>query len=277
MDAEALFKAENELERLSKLGSCFKYSMAGPQGISALAHNAVCYALITKGAEGRNSIFVDACVYPFFKAYGRDEKKFLTYINWLVKRSLFAPAFISKDAKKIWKRGALFNAEKYPAYYIIGAATALRYISENPEIVDVWHLLRPYTSDNQAFVLAHHFKHFRVGEQVIGLVGQCSSTNTNHIIPSPPTLNIRNRKFNRHGTAPMAKDSNYRGLGRIWGEAKYTTYFALLLCYPKYSLSKSTNSFGKAISLTYYPLDDIKRVVKEVLELNSKPKEKPIG
>jgi hypothetical protein len=270
MTLQALEHAEAELERLSNLPGYFKYSMAGNDGVHNITDSFVCYSIIGNiYPKGKNSIFIDSSVYPFYTNYKRDEKKFKDYIKWLVRKSMFAPAFISKDPEKIWKRGALFNAEKYAAYYIIAAATALRYVSENPEIIDVWYRLRDYCSYNQAWLLAHHFR-----LHIEGLARGTSSRNTNHIVPPPRCINIKGKKINRYIGGPMAGNANYRGLARTWDKENHLTNFQTIHNFPPTSSAGKVNSFGKPITTDYYKLDDLKHVVKETLKLNNEPVKK---
>ncbi len=276
INPKTMYIAETELDRLNQLPANFKYASAGIDGVNFISDGQVCYASVGgRWPDGKNEVFIDSSVTPiynlrFYKSniYTFTDEIVIRYIKWLSRKSIFAKAFVSQDAEDMQQRGAIFDA-KYPAYYVISAATALRYISENPEIVAVWDIFRKYINYNQAFYLAHFFKLEKTINAIVGVRWGCSSANSNHILPPPRNIDISNQTPCRDRGDPMSECSDYRGLGKIWDADPIKHFYMLNKISAPISCAKKINSFGKQIVLPYYPLDTIAEVLHDTVKINS--------
>lgn len=80
----------------------------------------------------------------------------IDYIKYIVKDSIFAPCFQTKNVNKIFNRGVIMKTDK-PAQFVYSAATCIRYVSEYPDLVKMWSIFREHIGDDAALILAHLF------------------------------------------------------------------------------------------------------------------------
>ncbi len=78
------------------------------------------------------------------------------YIRYIVEDSIFSSCFHTKKVKTIFKNGCIMHTNM-PAQFVYSAASSIRYVSEVPEIPEMWNYFRKYIGEDESLVLAHLF------------------------------------------------------------------------------------------------------------------------
>ena len=78
------------------------------------------------------------------------------YIRYIVKNSILSPCFYTKNVNEIFENGCIMNTDM-PAQFVYSAASSIRYVSEFPEIPEMWNYFRKHISDDESLILAHLF------------------------------------------------------------------------------------------------------------------------
>lgn len=167
--------------------------------------------------------------YPFSKRNrtGNDkgnklEDHELDYIKYIVKQSVFAPCFQTNNAKTIFKRGVILETDM-PAQFVYSAATAIRYVSEYPDIITMWSKFREHIGDDAALVLSHLFKPRHGAPEKYISNPYWSSGHQWMSSPSEFGVDEFKRFLERDLTGmnnlpSFSENTNFRGVTRIWKE-----------------------------------------------------------
>lgn len=138
--------------------SCFHEGAKG----NIISINTACHAGLCSYSY-KGSIGVVNCL---IKNYGgnhgpgrwsdtTDEEKIM-FLDWLVKRSPYKTAFVSKKATKILKQGAALLTSEAPGNILGGACVSMRRLWEHTIVLQVWcDLVKAGVNENLAYVLGH--------------------------------------------------------------------------------------------------------------------------
>ena len=85
---------------------------------------------------------------------GFSEKQTI-YLQWLTQESAWQHAFLTKDTSEVLKLGMMFNVD-LPAPYVIQANILLRYMSEQPQVIEHWNKLSAWVDPHIALWFSHH-------------------------------------------------------------------------------------------------------------------------
>jgi hypothetical protein len=133
-----------------------------------------CTASLRSGSADRQLECILSCV-----GYGvENEEYYKPFINWLIKRSPYADAFLSKQASKVGRDKCLIVNPNCPSNIMAGGIIAARGTYENKGIAMGWYeLTKRGVNENLAFILSHWVK---CG--MAGVVGFQGSTQNHHAV-----------------------------------------------------------------------------------------------
>ena len=143
-----------------------------------------------------------------------DEAK--RFCDWLVNRSPYSPAFVTKDAEYCVKEGVVTQTD-VNANIMVAGQVVHRYLWEWPEVVSFWNYLSSFYGEDFSFLLAHSYKirGRKVNEANMG--GHMAITTSD--IYDDYCLAFRNRKISEDfDDGPYKCVKRYSGFSRIWGK-----------------------------------------------------------
>ena len=198
-------------------------------------------------------------------ALSKDECK---YLKWVLNKSAWAPVFLTKNPKNVFKMGASYDVS-YPARYVVQGAILTRYIAEYPDIPEMWNNLVGYRVDPHiALILAHALQElcpdsFRIEKNRAGSGHHAFDIRSIGIAQIRRMVNKKPISFKR--MKPFSLSQKYRGLTKIWGE------FTVLG--PKWPKEKKENPvvvkvFGQDTFYFGFPYIDTPKFVEKFLRLN---------
>lgn len=120
-----------------------------------------CFAMLNSfGYKKPDKVAILSCIMNG----GETEEAFIPYINWLIKRSPYTKAFLSKGAAKVAKDRCIIINPNCPSNIMLGGMIAVRGVSEYKYIARAWlELKNRGVNENLAFILAHHANFGRAG------------------------------------------------------------------------------------------------------------------
>ena len=200
------------------------------------------------------------------------------YTKWWVQDSFAADAFVSKGVRDILTNGAVFDC-KWPANYIILAASGLRYLKDESKIVENWEIFRNYVNDDAAIVMAHMF-YQRDRDTWEGVFRVNNSNHTffqKHWGKEEFTKTVNHDLSNMETLLPMEKDTNYFPLvailsSRLGNTPSNTPSWQIPngnISYPRTKTRITTrDSWGDNYTVDVYDVRDIEEWIKETYRLN---------
>jgi hypothetical protein len=199
-------------------------------------------------------------------ALSKDECK---YLNWVLNESAWAPVFLTKNPKNVFKMGASYDVT-YPARYVVQGAILTRYVAEYPDIPEMWNKLVGYRVDPHiALILAHALQElcpdsFRIEKNRAGSGHHAFDIRSIGIAQIRRMVSKKPISFKR--MKPFSLSQKYRGLSKIWGE--FT-----ILGIRKWPKEKKENPvivkvFGQDTRYFGFPYTSTPKFVEKFLKLN---------
>ena len=148
------------------------------------------------------------------------------YIRYIVKDSIFSPCFHTKNVNEIFESGCIMNTDM-PAQFVYAAASSIRYVSEFPEIPEMWSYFRKYISDDESLVLSHLFYPEKTEDQIISYSSRpiWSSGHKWMVGPSYFGKNEFKRFCDRDlkglkGLPSFSQNSDFTDVAKIWRKSR---------------------------------------------------------
>ena len=180
--------------------------------------------------------------------YGvENEEYYNPFINWLVKRSPYADAFLSKQASKVGKDKCLIVNPNCPSNIMVGGIMAARGTYENTGIAKGWYeLTKRGVNENLAFILSH-WSQYGGG----GVVGFRGYTQNHHAVGGSWATKdyikafINNAPSYVHGNYQEAR--RYSMIQATWGAIDRECYLQQFFDKISYTKEKTNNVFACAL------------------------------
>ena len=199
-------------------------------------------------------------------ALSKDECK---YLKWMLNESAWAPVFLTKNPKNVFKMGASYDVT-CPARYVVQGAILIRYIAEYPDIPRMWNKMMQYEVDPHiALVLAHALQElcpdsFRIEKNRAGSGHHAFDIRSIGIAQIRRMVNKKPISFKR--IKPFSLSQKYRGLSQVWG--KFTT-----IGIQEWPKEKKENPviikvFGRDTHYFGFPYTDTPEFIEKFLKLN---------
>jgi len=100
-----------------------------------------------------------------------------TYLNWLLHKSIWKHAFLTKKMSELNNLGMVFDTN-LPAEYIIQANLFLRYVKEHQNLIKRWYHIKSYCNPYISLWLSHHIR--KETTTTFSLGTEIGMTNSNH-------------------------------------------------------------------------------------------------
>lgn len=228
--------------------------------------NAPCFAYLSDFI-GPVTSFVD---WPLSRLFVRQGNKKFTerdtrYLNWLVNKSAWKDAFITKNVEEFTSLGIVYNVD-LSSRFIIQAAILVRYLAEFPHIVEEWSFWDKYTNGNLAMYLAVIFG-VKGNEITLCPEQEGHKAFTSHdidlkalkrLLGNDPIIDI-----------PMRDYCKYMGMVNIWRDLAEEYQ---VIQWPPMRVEKELKKdfFGNIVEKekSYYPVSDAGKMCENFIKLN---------
>lgn len=138
-----------------------RYAFFTDNGKAIINDNRYCHAQMTAGNSvvrlTKGASFIEFILESYHKAEEiyLDKKHVIAYIDWLANRSVWSPAFLTKDAEEIYSEGAVLTTD-VPMCVLAGACIAGRAIWEwAPSVLIFSSLVESGVKEPLAFFISH--------------------------------------------------------------------------------------------------------------------------
>tara|TARA_R110000772_G_scaffold129472_2_gene237608 strand:+ start:25705 stop:26517 length:813 start_codon:yes stop_codon:yes gene_type:complete len=202
-----------------------------------------CTASLGVGSADRQLECILSCV-----GYGvENEEYYNPFINWLVKRSPYADAFLSKQASKVGEDKCLIVNPDCPSNIMVGGIIAARGTYENTGIAKSWcELTKRGVNENLAFILSHWAKYGMAG--VVGFQGHTQSHHAvdgNYATKCYIKAFINNKPYRINPTYQSVR--RYSCIQSTWGAVDREYYLQQIFDKISYTKEKTNNVFACAL------------------------------
>lgn len=141
MDINIIYEQRHDRYYKSYNSSLQNFFILGGDGSVIGFFNEPCYSKLREDIEfftDDNVLITYLSVHDkWYYANTTTKKLVLKYISWIVNKSPWRFAFITKNAKDIFDNGAVVDL-KYKSEYIISALSALRNVNEGHNLINTW-------------------------------------------------------------------------------------------------------------------------------------------
>jgi len=245
--------------------------------------------------DNASKVFSGGCYATFptnFRAYGNSSKYLITqtnpkyyvqgeegmplihrYVDYLINRSIFAEAFVHKDAEDSWKNGYVLDMS-LPAQIVISAAIYARYAREQWRwVADFNACLDAGIPEDEAFVAMMFYRKAPKGEDV-----QPTTSFAGHTVLMQGSFtkkgfeNLLNKTYSETviiNDVPCSENPNYKGIAQLFCGSGYD------LEHPKYP--KPAKGVKEAIGMfkrnNIYSVSELK-LLWEMFKAHNLPKKK---
>ena len=263
---------EKLVERAIAKGGLSSFALIRGEDVRMKA-NRICYAHVHGSGYNTEPLdyFIDWSFFPALcRTDGTKPRSFTPleerWLTWVACESVWAPVFITKDLEEMHSLGIVFNTA-YPAQYVIQGAIAARYISEAPDIVKWWDLIRAIMDPHLALHFAHSLEQineylFTLDETGHGNTGHHVWKFTDHDIQS--LRRVIDGRLLKGKLKSFRENTDYFGLNQIWGPALRRRE-ALLLPTPE---TVTYLVFGHKRTIQGYSMERFDEVMREALIIN---------
>jgi len=275
---ELIVLAKKELKYLKDNSfSLANFSFIDRKGnISARLLGGACYA----------SLKTYATVVPYFmmdyeireKELKHEQKKlknkaFLEFSKWWIKDSFAHKAFVLKDNKWALKNGIVLNC-LLPCRYVMMAALGMRYIEEQPVIIENWYKFSKFIDNNSAFFFAHMFKNTEYGWEL-----RYPGSNKNHSILSNYEGGNKRSVFNAilknkpcyDNLLPMSESQEYSGFVKLWDSRENLLVYNNNIIFPEeieMKIHNKRNTWGEPYIVSSYCETDLEELLVKLVDIN---------
>lgn len=150
------------------------------------------------------------------RMHGTPKEGTLEYIDFILNRSAWSDAFVTKDADEVVDRGSVLRTDM-DVRYILTAAMLFRYIYEIPAHVPKWLSIKDHVDPSVAILFTHCLQVGKDNRIEVWKVGDGHRILSGYDVTKQRVWNVMHKQYDDGEKRPtMAENSSYTGLRKIW-------------------------------------------------------------
>lgn len=227
--SEQIVKLAKDILEEHGIGNCAACGVIYENGALRVSDNTACHAGLNQQMAGRPKpvAVVSVCQTDCNKRGARlDAEHIAMYTDWLLNRSPYNSAFITKDAASCIELGYVATTAEVPSNLMVGGLVAHRYTWEHASLVRTWcELVNAGCNEDTAFLFTHMIGSSFVGGSPVKEVASFGSTyKSGHTALSVGGMTEKDLlNFVNHEPVepnqPYNVDVEYRGLDDLFGRS----------------------------------------------------------
>lgn len=167
--AESLVQYMEQQFGYTELSCCAMVGLATSDGKLIHSNNTACHAGLHRYDEGKPDFELVVSLNQVDYGQFLEDEYAVPYIDWLVNRSPYAPAFITKDAESCMEKGYVATTTDVPSNQMVGGFIAQRRLWEYSDMARAWYeFVKAGMNENLAYCMAHSIQSTSVNGSIQG-------------------------------------------------------------------------------------------------------------